>query len=102
MPPIAEDLGENQNEPKRPQSGCRLGSFWCSTWPSVDKGTDYNLHHVLKLVERSEAQSAPLTSVHGVDYNQCLCLLKAELKTKTNPNGHQSVAVWVRFAVQLN
>ena len=29
-----------------------------------------------------------MTSVHGVDYNQCLCPPKAELKTKTNPNGH--------------
>ena len=29
-----------------------------------------------------------MTSVHGVDYNQCLPLLQAELNTKTNPNGH--------------
>ena len=36
---------ENQNEPKRPQSGGRLGSFWFSTRPSADTGTDYNLHH---------------------------------------------------------
>ena len=35
------------------------------------------------------------------DYNQCQCLPKAELKTKTNPNGHHSVAVWVRFGFQL-
>ena len=34
--------------------------------------------------------------------NQCLCLPKAELNTKTNPNGHHSVAVWVRFIVQLH
>ena len=33
---------ENQNEPKRPQSGGRLGSFWFSTRPSADTGTDYN------------------------------------------------------------
>ena len=33
---------EHQNEPKRPQSGGRLGSFWCSTRPSADTGTDYN------------------------------------------------------------
>ena len=26
---------------------------------------------------------------------------KAELKTKTNPNGHHPVAVWVRFGFQL-
>ena len=34
--------------------------------------------------------------------NQCRCLPKAELNTKTNPNGHHSVAVWVRFGVQLD
>ena len=38
---------ENQNEPKRPQSGGRLGSFWFSTRPSADTSTDYNLHHAL-------------------------------------------------------
>ena len=32
---------ENQNEPKRPQGGGRLGSFWFSTRPSADTGTDY-------------------------------------------------------------
>ena len=37
----------------------------------------------------------------GVDYKQCLCMPKAELKTKTNPNGHHPVAVWVRFGFQL-
>ena len=34
--------------------------------------------------------------------NQCWCLPKAELNTKTNPNGHHPVAVWVRFGVQLD
>ena len=38
---------ENQNEPKRPQSGGRLGSFWFSTRPSADTGTDYNQHYEL-------------------------------------------------------
>ena len=33
---------ENQNEPKRPQSGGRLGSFWFSTRPTAMGGTDYN------------------------------------------------------------
>ena len=37
---------ENQNEPKRPQSGGRLGSFWFSTRPTAMGGTDYNLHLV--------------------------------------------------------
>ena len=35
---------ENQNEPKRPQSVGRLGSFWFSTRPFAETGTDYNLH----------------------------------------------------------
>ena len=57
---------ENQNEPKRPQSGGRLGSFWFSTRPTAMGGTDYNLHLV------SEALwplgwSTSVTSVHGVD-----------------------------------
>ena len=39
--------------------------------------------------------------MHGVDYNQCLCLPKAELRTKTNTNGPHSVAVRVRFGFQL-
>ena len=34
--------------------------------------------------------------------NECRCLPKAELNTKTNPNGHHSVAVWVRFGVHLD
>ena len=36
------------------------------------------------------------------DYNQCQCLRKAELKTKTNPNGHHSVAAWFFFYVHLD
>ena len=31
---------EHQNEPKRPLSGGHLGSFWSSTRPSADTGTD--------------------------------------------------------------
>ena len=34
--------------------------------------------------------------------NQSPCLSKAELNTKPNPNGHHSMAVWVRFGVQHN
>ena len=40
--------------------------------------------------------------MNGVDYNHCLCLPKAGLKTDTNPNVHHSVAVWVRFGFQLD
>ena len=43
-----------------------------------------------------------LSHYRSLDYDQCLCLPKAELKTKTNPNGHHFVAVWVRFGFQLD
>ena len=45
---------EHQNEPKRLQIGARLSSFLCSTWPWAETGTDYNVHHVVKSVKRSE------------------------------------------------
>ena len=35
-----------------------------------------------------EEQLLNLSHNLSVDYNQCQCLPKAELKTKTNPNGH--------------
>ena len=41
---------ENQNEPKRPQGGGRLGSFWFSTRPSAYTGTDYNPHRAQCMV----------------------------------------------------
>ena len=76
----------NPNDAKRR----RLGSFWFSTRPTAVRGTD-------------------VTSVHCVDYNQCLPLPCAELKTKTNPNSAArrrlvsfSGAVWVRFGFQLD
>ena len=47
MPVSAEGRVENQNEPKRPQGGGLLGSFWFSTRPSADTDTDYNLYHAL-------------------------------------------------------
>ena len=89
---------ENQNEPKRPQSGGRLGSFWFSTRPTAMGGTDYNGLGLWDKL-RSCSSNCPIIQVH---YNQCQCLPKAELKTKTNPNGHHSVAVWVRFGFQLD
>ena len=89
---------ENQNEPKRPQGGGRLGSFRFSTRPTAMGGIDYN---ALALWEklRSCSSNRPIIQVH---YNQCLPLPQAELKTKTNPNGRHSVAVWVRFGFQLD
>ena len=47
VPVSTEGRVEHQNEPKQPQSGDRLGSFWCSTRPSADAGTDYNLHYTV-------------------------------------------------------
>ena len=35
-----------------------------------------------------EEQLLNLSHNRSLDYNQCQCLPKAELKTKTNPNGH--------------
>ena len=49
-----------------------------------------------------EEQLLNLSHNRTLDYNQCQCLPKAELKTKTNPNGHHPVAVWVRFGFQLD
>ena len=37
----------------------------------------------------------------ALDATKAVCLPKAELKTKTNPNGHHFLAVWVRFGFQL-
>ena len=80
-------------------------SFWCSTRPLADTALIiiYATHCKQWSAPSPQSdRSAPLTSVHGVDYNQCPCLPKAELNTKTNPNGHHPVAVWVRFGVQLD
>ena len=41
---------ENQKEPKRPQSGSRLGSFWFSTCLWADRGTNYNLHLITNVL----------------------------------------------------
>ena len=80
-----------------------LGSFWCSTRPSADKGTEYNLCTEFSYPESAlRAQSTSLTSLHDQHYNQCLFLPKAELNAKTNPYGHHCVAVWVRSVVQLD
>ena len=67
------------NSKTNPQ-GHKVVAVWIlflrSTWPSADADIYYNLQHV-----------------YCVDYNQCLCLLKAELNTKTNPNGHQPALI---------
>ena len=61
---------ENQNEPKRPQSGGRLGSFWFSTRPTAMGGTDYNGLGLWDKL-RSCSSNCPIIQVH---YNQCLPL----------------------------
>ena len=61
---------ENQNEPKRPQSGGRLGSFWFSTRPTAMGGTDYNAPGLWDNL-RSSSSICPIIIVH---YNQCLPL----------------------------
>ena len=61
---------ENQNEPKRPQSGGRLGSLWFSTRPSVMGGTDYNALELWDSL-KSSFSLCPIILVH---YNQCLPL----------------------------
>ena len=48
-----------------------------------------------------EEQLLNLSHNRSRDNNQCQCLSKAELKTKTNPNSHKVVAVWVHFGFQL-
>ena len=42
------------------------------------------------------------SSPYRLGLNQFLCLPKAELNTKINPNGQQPLAVWVRFGFQLD
>ena len=41
-----------------------------------------------------EEQLLNLSQYRIPDYNQYQCLSKAELETKTNPNGHQSGSFW--------
>ena len=45
--------------------------------------------------------SVPLLCVHCA-FNYCQCLQKSEFYSKTTPNGHLSVAVWVDFGVQID
>ena len=99
---------ENQNEPERPQSGGRLGSFWFSTRPSADTGTDYNIHHAHKITEALwalRALCASLVSVHGVVIiSACVYRMPSWTPkwTQTAISGHHLVAVWVRLGVQLD
>ena len=49
-----------------------------------------------------EEQLLNLSHNRSPAYNQCQFLPKAELNTKTDPNGHHNVAVWIRFGFQLD
>ena len=71
---------ENQNEPKLPQSGGRLGSFWFSTRPSADTASDYNLRHAHHALNSACARyySMPVSAVGRVEHqklNQTAALL---------------------------
>ena len=59
--------------------GGSLGSFWCSTRPSADKGTDYNLHHALKSVERPDRSEG---SERSTVYSALCILLSVPMSTK--------------------
>ena len=75
---------ENQKEPIRPQKWWPFGFVLVFNSAYGNGGTDY---YALGLWDnlRSSSSICPIIQVH---YNQCQCLPKAELKTKTNPNGH--------------
>ena len=67
---------ENQNEPKRPQGGDCLGSFWFSTRPTAMGGTDYNALGLWDNL-RSYSSICPILGqllIIQVHYNQCLPL----------------------------
>ena len=70
-------------------------------------GVQLGLRQTTALIKSAKNKKKRRTSVFLLicvhrALNQCRCLPKAELNTKTNPNGHHSVAVWVRFGVQLD
>ena len=54
---------ENQNEPKRPQCGGRLGSFWFSTRPTAMGGTDYKANRVWDKL-RNCYSNCPIVGLH--------------------------------------
>ena len=60
---------ENQNEPKRPQGGDRLGSFWFSTRSTAMGGTDYNALALCPIRLGSFWFSTRPTAMGGTDYN---------------------------------
>ena len=71
---------------KRSLIGGRLGSFWCSTRPSADTGTDYNLHHAMKSMVYTVFRVRRITffQVNRVEHQKL---------NQTTPYG----AVWLSF-----
>ena len=66
-------------------------SFWFSTWPLADTGTDYNLFHHYYLEEEYNEHIELLSPPHPppdngdiIGSNRGLCLPKAEFKTKNS------------------
>ena len=84
---------ENENEPKRPQSGGRLGSFWFSTRPTAMGGTDYKAIEIWGKLRRSSS-NCPIIQVH---YNQCPIAV-GRVENQNEPK----LAVWVRIGFQLS
>ena len=78
--------------------------FWCSTWPSADTSTNLRDKRIRRLRECSSIIwecSSILRHSHNLIHfllNQCLCLPKAELNTKTK----QKWPFCFVFGVQLD
>ena len=84
-------------------------SFWCSTRPSADTGTDYYLLHYHYQEEEDEdkeeevkepqcAHPPPLDNDDVIDSNHCLCVPKAELNTENSTKRRLSCCL-VEFLV---
>ena len=90
---------ENQNEPKRPQSGGLLGSFWFSTRPSADTGTDYK---ALGLWDNLRSSSSICPIIEVLIIISARVCQRPSWKPKRPQTATTSVAVWVRFGFQLD
>ena len=100
-----EDRDGYQNIRKRPTLCGRLGSFWFSARPSADTGTDYNLHHLLNSVKRSETSEHSV--VHWLQWmvqiiiSACVCR-RPSWTPKPQPNDSSQLLFDRVFGVQLD
>ena len=85
-------------------AGCNLLGFL----PQMEHflGVQFGFGKTPALIEIAKSKkkrrtSVPLLCVHRA-FNYCQCLQKSEFYSKTTPNGHLSVAVWVDFGVQID